>query len=82
MPSGPSYDVPVTQNFSNLDCRPSSHLILILIRSLKTHDSIALLDLATPFLSVIVGLRIECGSPVHGDAALVPTCSRGSPEDL
>lgn len=69
MPTGPSYDVPVTQNFSNLDGRPCPHRILILFRSFNTRDSIFLLDLTTPFLSVIVGLWIECGSPPHGDAA-------------
>lgn len=69
MPTGPSYDVPVTQNFSNLDCRLCPHRILTLFRSFNTRDSIFLLDLTTPFLSVIVGLWIECGSPPLGDAA-------------
>ena len=69
MPSGSSYDVPVTRNFNDLGCRPCRHLILTLFRSFKTRDSIFLLDLTTPFLSVIVGLRIECGSPPHGDTA-------------
>lgn len=69
MPSGPSYDVPVTQIFSNLDCRSSPQLILTLFRSFKTRDSIFLLDLTTLFLSVFIGLGVECGSPPHGDAA-------------
>ncbi len=68
MPSRPSLDVPVTQNFSHLDCRPCPHLIPILFGSFKTHDSIALLDLITPYLSVIAGSGLTAVHLPHGHA--------------
>ena len=77
MPSGPSYDVPVTKNLSHLDCRPCPHLIYTPFQSFKTPDSIFPLNLASLFLAV----QSASGShSVHlpiETRHLVPTCSRG-----
>ena len=77
MPSGPSYDVPVAQNFSHLDCRPWPHLIYTPFQSFKTFDSIFLLNLATPFLAISSASGSNAVHLPMKTRHLAPACSRG-----